>query len=307
MAQPAFDVGARKFGIKDQLNRYAPNLLIVPALVPLVLLILLPALRTVFMSFFEVTHGYDDVFVGFDNYVAMFRHRSFNTAFFNTLLFSFTTVAGEVLVGLIVAVLMSTRFRAQRWLISLIMVPYAVSEVVGVIIWRYLLEPDIGFVNYVLDGILGLGQVRWATEIHQTWLLIIIMRVWVQFPFSFLVIYSSLIGIPQELHESAHMDGASNWTTLVHISLPLISPSIIIASIYAFVYAFRNFASVWVLTRGGPIGRTELLSTMLYKQAFRHWQFGMASAIAVVLTILTFLISAYYLRNMFQGMFGKRE
>lgn len=286
---------------------FGPNLLILPALLPLILLILLPAIRTVVMSFHDVTHGFDDVYVGFANYIAMVSHRAFNTAFLNTLIFSFSTVAGEVLIGLAVAVLVSTRFRAQRLLISLIMVPYAVSEVVAVIIWRYMLEPDIGIINFVLTRFLGMGQVQWATELYQTWILIILLRVWVQFPFSFLIIYSSLIGIPQELHESAHIDGASNWKAFTNISLPLISPAIVIASIFAFVFAFRNFATVWVLTRGGPIGRTELLSTMLYKQAFRHWQFGLASAIAVVMTVLTFLISAYYLRSMFKGMFGQRR
>ncbi len=283
-----------------------PNLLILPATLFLVLFILLPAIRTLIMSFHEVTHGLDDVFVGFDNYVRMVRHRAFTTAFWNTMFFTLTTVLGEVGIGLVVAVLLSTRFRAQRLLISLVMVPYAVSEVVAIIIWRYMFEPRVGIINFMLTS-LGFEQIQWATQINQTWMLIIILRVWVQYPFSFLIIYSSLIGIPKDLYESAFIDGATNWQAFHRISLPLIVPAINVASIFAFMFAFRNFATVWILTRGGPMGQTELLSTMLYRQSFRHWRFGFASAIAVVMTLLTFAIAAYYMRGMFHSMFGQRK
>lgn len=295
---------------EEQLTRarkpIGPILLVVPALIPLVLVILLPALRTIVMSFHEITYGQEDVFIGFSNYVAMVRDSVFRVAFTHTLLFSFATVSGEILLGFATAVLMSTQFRAQKFYISLIMIPYAVSEVVAVIIWKYMLEPDIGIVNFLLDTGLGLGQIEWATNTVHTWIVIILLRIWVRFPFSFLIIYSSLIGIPRDLYESAYIDGANNWQGLRLITLPLAKPAILVASIFAFVFAFRNFATVWIMTGGGPIHRTELLSTLLYKQAFSYWQFGFASAIAIVMTLLTFLISAYYLRDMFQSMFGKR-
>jgi len=283
-----------------------PNLLILPATLFLVVLILLPAIRTVIMSFHEVTHGLDDVFVGFNNYARMVQHRAFGTAFWNTLFFTATTVIGEVGLGLAAAVLLSTRFRAQKLLISLVMVPYAVSEVVAIIIWRYMVEPRVGIINFLLMN-MGIEQIQWATQINQTWMLIIILRIWVRFPFSFLIIYSSLIGVPKDLYESAFIDGATNWQAFRRISLPLVGPAINVASIFAFMFAFRNFATVWILTRGGPVGQTELLSTMLYRQAFRHWRFGFASAIAVVMTVLTFVIAAYYVRGMFHSMFGQRR
>lgn len=80
-----------------------------------------------------------------------------------------------------------------------------------------------------------------------------------------------------------------------------------VATIFAFVFAFRNFATVWIMTRGGPMHRTELLSTLLYKQSFTFWEFGLASAIAIIMTILTFLIAIFYLRNMYKRMFLKGE
>ena len=185
------------------------------------------------------------------------------------------------------------------------MVPYAVSEVVAVIIWKYMLEPDVGIVNYILSFWLHLPQIEWASNPVQAWIVIILLRVWINFPFSFLIIYSSLIGIPRELYESVYLEGASNWKGFRYVSLPLCAPAIMVATIFGFVFAFRNFATVWIMTRGGPLHKTELLSTLLYKQAFSFWEFGLASAIAIIMTIFTFLIAIYYLRSMYKRMFLK--
>ena len=292
---------------KRHLTNVFPVLMLLPALLPLVLFILLPAIRTIQMSFYRVTFGMPEEFVGLANYVQTFKDEVFKTAFTNTLIFSFSVVAGEVLFGLAAAILMSTGFKFQRLIIALVMVPYAVSEVVAAIIWKYMLDPDVGIVNFVLHTLAGLPQIQWASHPAQAWVVVILMRVWINFPFSFLIIYASIIGIARELYESVYIDGATNWQAFRTITVPLAAPSIMVATIFAFVFAFRNFATVWIMTRGGPMHRTELLSTLLYKQGFTFWEFGMASAIAVIMTILTFVIAAYYLRDMYRQMFLKRQ
>jgi len=290
---------------KKFLRDLAIALLIIPALLPLIVLILIPALRTVFMSFNRITFGLPEEYVGLNNFRAMLKDSVFSMAFWNTIMFSFATVASEICLGMAAAVLMSTRFKFQKLCIALIMVPYAVSEVVAVIIWKYMLEPDVGIVNYVIQGMFGLEQINWASIPAQAWIVIILLRVWINFPFSFLIIYSSIIGISRELYESAYIDGANNWQGFRYITLPLTVPAVMVATIFGFVFAFRNFATVWIMTRGGPMNRTELLSTLLYKQAFTFWEFGAASAIAVTMTLITFLIAAYYLRTMYKEMFLK--
>jgi multiple sugar transport system permease protein len=283
------------------------GLLIVPALLPLIFLIFIPAFQTLFMSFNRMTFGLPTEYVGLANFKEMLNNTVFNSAFWNTIMFSFTTVAGEICLGMGAAVLMSTRFRFQRICIALIMIPYAVSEVVAVIIWKYMLEPDVGIVNYVIQGMFGLEQINWASIPAQAWVVIILLRIWINSPFSFLIIYSSIIGIPSELYESVYIDGANNWQGFRYITLPLTVPAVMVASIFGFVFAFRNFATVWIMTRGGPMNKTELLSTLLYKQAFTFWEFGAASAIAVTMTLITFLIAAYYLRAMYKEMFIKQK
>jgi multiple sugar transport system permease protein len=279
--------------------------MIIPALLPLILFILLPAVRTIYMSVHRITFGLPNEYVGWLNFIEMVNDRLFKRAFTNTLFFSFSVVIGQILLGLATAVLMSTGFKLQKLYISIIMIPYAVSEVVAIIIWKYMLEQDVGIVNFILDGVLGLGQVEWSSNATQAWIVIILIRIWLTFPFSFLIMYSALIGVPRELYESAFIDGASNWQGFRLISIPLITPAIMVATIFGFVFEFRNFATVWILTGGGPLHKTELLSTLLYRQAFSFWEFGAASAIAITMTILTFLIAIYYLRSMYQEMFLK--
>ena len=258
------------------------------------------------MSFNRVTFGLPDMFVGWDNYGEIIGDKVFRIAFWNTILFSFSVVAGEIAMGLSAATLMNTRFRFTKLYIAMIMIPYAVTDVVAIIIWKYMLEPDVGVINYIVNGLLKLPQIQWASHPVQAWIVIITLRVWMNFPFSFLIIYSSMIGIPRELYESVHIDGASNWKGFYHITIPLTSPAIMVATIFGFVFAFRNFATVWILTRGGPMHRTELLSTYLYKQAFSFWEFGHASAVAIVMTLITFFIAIYYLRSMYKEMFVKK-
>ena len=102
-----------------------------------------------------------------------------------------------------------------------------------------------------------------------------------------------------------YIEGASNWKGFRYVTLPLCTPAIMVATIFGFVFAFRNFATVWIMTRGGPMHKTELLSTLLYKQAFSFWEFGLASAIAIIMTVFTFVIAIYYLRGMYKQMFIK--
>lgn len=281
-----------------------PILLVLPSILALALVIVIPALITVKTSLQESTFGLPDRFIWFENYRNLFANKLFIRAAWNTVIFSLLVVVFEIGLGLLTAIVMSTQFKMQRTIISLIMIPYAVSEVVAVIIWKYMLDPDVGIVNFIINRVFHLPIFNWAGNPIQAWIVIILLRVWINFPFSFLIIYSSIIGVPQELYESAFIDGASNFQGFTHITLPLVRPSVMVATVFAFIFAFRNFATVWLLTRGGPMNSTQLLSTILYQQAFAYWEFGLASATAIVMTIFTFIIALYYLKSMREQMFA---
>ena len=289
--------------LKKSLRSFPSWLLVVPVLIPLIFIILIPALLTVRMSFQRVTYGLAPEYVGLNNYIKIFTDPTFYRVLLNNVFFTFFTVAGQISIGLATAVLMSSIDKFRKLFISLLLMPYAVSVVVAIIIWKYMLEPDLGVINYVIDTIFGLGQIEWGSNLIQAWIVIIVIQIWLSFPFSFLILYSAILGISQELYDSAYIDGAGDWQAFRYITLPIIMPSMMVATIFGFMYAFRGFSTVWLLTQGAPMHATELLAITLYKSAFRFWEFGSASAIALVMTILTFLITIYYLRMMYRRMF----
>ena len=133
--------------------------------------------------------------------------------------------------------------------------------------------------------------------------MIVLIGIWLQFPFTFLILYNAIIGIPSELFESARVDGASGFQIFSKITVPIIMPAILISLLFRYIFAFRTFGEVWILTKGGPFRSTELLSIYLYKHGFVYFEFGTAAAVAWVMIIITLLIAAYYFRVMYKRMF----
>lgn len=283
-------------------KNFLGSLLVLPAVVPLILVIVIPAIYLFYLSFHYYSFGAPIEFVGFENYSELFGNYDFWKSFLNTFWFVLVVVAGQLLIGLAFALLMARGFPFQKLFISLIMMPYAVSPVVAVLIWKYMLQNDIGIINYLLSQ-LGFGQILWATNPTHAWLVIICVEIWVRLPFTFLIIYSSIISIPTEIFEAAYIDGSGNWKCIYHIIIPIIMPALLVAGMFRFIFSFRTFAVPWLLTQGGPVGSTEILSIYLYREAFRYWSFGSASAIAWAMTIVCFVLSIHYLRIMYKKMF----
>ncbi|MEZ5862250.1 MAG: sugar ABC transporter permease, partial [Geminicoccaceae bacterium] len=189
----------------------------------------------------------------------------------------------------------------RRTMISIILAPYAVSEVVAVVIWKYMLEPDVGLISGLI-ALVGLPELAWTTDRWSALTLVSLLSIWLHLPFSFLILYSALLGVPKELYESAAIDGANAWHRFARITVPILMPAILVALMFRYVFAFRLFAEVWLLTGGGPARQTEVLATYLYRHAFRYQEFGVASAIGWLMVVGTLLISAVYLREMYKRM-----
>lgn len=269
----------------------------IPLLLPfifLLLVIILPAFYSLFLSFHDYTFGMERVYVSLENWVDIIFSADLWQILFRNIIFVIAVVIGEIVGGTLIGLLMSTGFPLQKFFISIIMSPYAVSPVIAVMVWDRLLRTDVGFINYLLTN-LNLPQFSWAGDPTLSMILLIVIQVWIMLPFSFLIIYSAIIGIPQTLLEAAEIDGAGLWQRIRYIILPLIKPAIMVAALFRLIFSLRAFAVPWILTEGGPAGATELLSIRLYKTAFRFWRFGQASAWAWIITLITLLIASYYL------------
>jgi multiple sugar transport system permease protein len=271
-------------------------LFVIPSLLLIIFIIVIPGIQTIYWSFFEIPFGLSKQYVGFKNFIELFSDSVFRRAIFNTMLFSFITVIGQIGFGLISAILLNTEFTFKKFLVSIIIMPYAVSSVVAIIIWKFMLRSDTGILSYFIKILTPIEVINWTANALHAWIVLILIEIWLRSPFSFLVLYSAIMGIPIKVLEASYIDGASNFQTIRYVILPMIFPALTVVTIFAFIFAFRGFDVVWMLTNGGPLKSTELLSTLLYRQGFIYWESGMAAAIALFMTLGTFVIALYYLR-----------
>lgn len=277
----------------------ASYLLPAPALLMLSIVITGPAVYVFYLSFTESSFGTATTMVGAANFARILRDGYFWTAFLNTFLVVNVIVYGELLLALGIAVLFAGGVPCRKIMFSIMLMPYATSQVVAVIVWRYMLEPDVGILTQVLAN-LGLPALEWTVNRWHGLTIVSLVSIWLHLPFTFIILYSALISVPRELHEAAHVDGATGWQTFRYVVMPYILPAVLVAMMFRFVFAFRMFAEVWLLTGGGPIRMTEVLATYLYREAFRYHNFGVASATGWLLLVATLIIASFYLLQMYR-------
>lgn len=257
-----------------------------PVLVPFVLFLLLPIVRVVWLSF----HDWDWFglqWVGLAQYRRLLRDPEFWRALGHTLAFAAVVVPGWVALTLVIATLIAPRGERARsgWMTAFYMT-YLVSPVVLAIVWSWMLAPGAeGLLNRLL-ALLHLGPVPWLTSQH--WALAsVIFSTLLTIPGSGVVIYTAAIGgLPQELYEAAHLEGAGPWGRWWHITVPLLRPTTLYLAVVYSIAAFQVFERVYIMTGGGPGGSTSVLVQQIYTRAFLDFNFGAASAEAVILLLL---------------------
>jgi multiple sugar transport system permease protein len=279
-----------------------PYLLVSPVQALIFLFLFIPALYVGWLSFNDSTFGRDNVFVGLANYQELFADPYFWRALWNTFLLVNIIVYVELALGLAIALLFASGVPFSKLLIALVFLPYATSEVVAIVMVKYMFDPQIGMATIGLQN-LGLPPVDLVNPIH-AFGVVVLISTWQHLPFSFILLYTARIGIPNDLYEAARLDGARPLRIFWHITLRLLMPAILISLLFRYIFAFRIFSEVWLLTQGGPARMTEVLAVYLYRVAFRYQEFGLASATGWVMVFLSVLISAFYLRAMYRRMFA---
>ena len=281
--------------------RFFHYMMVAPTQLMLLLIIGIPSLFVFWQGLTEFSYGQEAVFVGLDNYANVLTDRAFWRAFTNTFIIVNAVVYLELAAAIGIAVLFAGGVPARRLMIAIVLAPYAVSEVVAVVIWRFMLEPDVGIVTQLLAS-LGLPTLNWPIDRWHALTVIVLLSIWLHLPFTSIIVYSARLSIPQELYEAARTDGASPLQAFFHVTFPMLIPAILIALLFRYVFAFRIFGEVWLLTRGGPAGSTEVLATYLYRHSFRYLELGKASAIGWLMLIATLLIAMVYLRQVYKRM-----
>ena len=270
-----------------------PWLLVAPTQLLLLGVIGLPSLYVMWLALTQSSYGQAPVWVGLQNYRTVLADPYFWRALWNTLIVVNVVVYGELVLAMGIAVLFAGGVPLRRAMIAVVLAPYAVSEVVAVMVWRYLMEPDIGPITHALEA-LGLPGLDWSVSPVAALGLVGIINVWMHLPFTFILLYTGLLAIPAELYEAARIDGASPWTEFRRITLPVLMPSILVAVLFRIIFAFRMFSEVWLLTQGGPARSTEVVAVYLYNEAFSYSAFGTASATAWLMVLASLVMASGY-------------
>jgi multiple sugar transport system permease protein len=278
-------------------------LLLAPAVGLLTVVILIPSVQLLWLSFTDYSPGIGGEFVGFKNYVLVITDPAFQAALLRNILYVVVVVAGELLIGLGIALFLQLELPLRPLWLALVIAPYAVSPIVAVVMWKYMLDPNFGVVNYMLTSV-GLPAIQWLSSAATSMAAIILVAIWKEFSFTTIVLFAALTTVPKELYEASKIDGANAVQRLWHVTLPLITPAIAIVLLFRVIFTLREFGIPQTFTGGGPGTATEILSLYLYKEAFRYSSFGTGSATGWLMLIVTLILSSLLIRRTYRGMFG---
>lgn len=276
-------------------NGLMPYLLTAPVILMLGGVLLVPSIYVVWMSAHSSTFGVKSQWVGLANYALVLSDPVFWRSTLNTLIVVNLVVYIEVILSICVSLALARNVIGRAFFISVILMPYAVSEVTAIVMWRYMFEPDVGIINFGLEW-LGLGQLDWVADRWHALFLVSLLAIWLTFPFTFLIIYAAVKNQPRETIEAAFVDGATRFQAFRYVTLPAIMPVVLVAVIFRYIFGLRLFSEVWLLTQGGPARLTEVMATYLYRYGFRYQEFGVASATALIMLFVSLAIAAVYVR-----------
>jgi multiple sugar transport system permease protein len=221
------------------------------------------------------------LFIGLGNYIDLFKDELFIRTLMNNIIFAFLSVSIEVVVGVIIAMLLSDDSKISRIIITVILVPMIIAPVVAGTLWRMMLDRTYGVVNYLLS-FLNIPPVAWLASDRTALFSIIFVDFWQFMPYVAILVLSSIKSIPDTLFEAARVDGAGAFTIFKKIVLPIIAPVIIVVAMVRLIDAFKVFDTVFVMTQGGPGSATEMLPTYIYRQGIKFFKVGYSSATAIL-------------------------
>jgi multiple sugar transport system permease protein len=275
--------------------------LLAPALLVLGGMLLYPLGYVAVESFFDVAPlrhvGWGSA--GLGNYRRLFHDSQVAASIFRTVTWTVVSVLLQFLIGLAVALALRGAFRGRPVVRMLLLVPWATPAVVGALAWKWVYHGQYGLLNALL-GTAGLGGLEraWLGDPSTALGAVIAANVWRGFPFIAVMLGAALANLPAELHEAASIDGASRWYELRYVTLPQLRPAILLSTLLSGIWTFNNFSTIYILTGGGPAGRTDILVTFVYRNGFQYFEFGYAAALSVMLFAIVLVPSVFYVRRL---------
>lgn len=278
-------------------DKWSPYILIAPVVLFMLLVYGYPLFLTFKYSAYDASLiGENYKFIGLDNYASVLKDKGFYDTFWLTVKWTILTVGFKIGVGFFIAMILNGKIYIRKVYRFLILIPWAIPQVVVSIIWTWILDGRYGYLNYYLQrlGIID-KPLSWLTETNLAFLSTSWVDAWVGIPLVTMMFLSALSSIPEPLYEAAKVDGANKIQRFFNVTIPSMKKVILIVVTLTTIWSFNSFNIIFVLTGGGPIGATETLMLKIYREAFGKYDLGISSTLSILVFIaLTFMSILYW-------------
>ena len=279
-------------------KEWTAYLFLLPSLLQFAVLMVFPVIFSFYLSF----HEWNILepakpFVGLDNYTRLLGDRRVRQAIFNTVYYTVVSVPATLFCDLLIALLLNNQIRGRGLFRAMYYLPGITSAVAVAVVWKWIFNGDFGLINYYLIE-LGLisEPIRWLTDPNLAMPSVIIVSIWGGVGGCMIIYLAGLQAIPEEIYDAAKVDGAGPIRTLFSITIPLLGPATFFLLITSIIAAFQQFGLPYLLTSGGPVGRTTTIAYYLYTSAFKDFEMGYAAAMSYVLFAMIFVFTLLHMR-----------
>ncbi|GHD44696.1 sugar ABC transporter permease [Mycetocola manganoxydans] len=297
----------KRVGHRARAQRREAVALVIPALLPIIIFSVIPLASGVALGFTDATlkRNAEINFIGFGNFIELLGDHRFWGSFGIGIVWAGSVALLTLVCAMALALLLNSDLRLKGLTRVLALIPWAMPPVVIAIVWRMIYNPNSGPLNGALE-VFGIPGVNWLGDFSTALPAVIVVGVWSGIPQTTVLLLAGMQSISAEQHEAAAVDGAGAIRRFWHITLPSLRPIIIAVTALDFIWQFNSFGLIYVLTEGGPGGRTMIPPLFTYLEAFRNREIGYASAMGDVLVIAIMLILSLYLVNQFRQSKGSR-
>jgi len=300
------DDGSLHARLSGFVNDHVLAITLGPALLVIFVIFVYPVAFLLYQSMFLTFPGIDTRFIGLGNYVTMFESSEFWTYFGHTLIYSTGSLLVSMTSGLVIA--LGINHVQRRWLrnvySTVLMFAWAIPIAVVALIWRWILQGnEFGLLNLILVSAgIAADPVAWLSNGNRAMLLVMLVDAWARMPFAMVVFLAGLQSIPKHLYDATRVDGATTLQAFRAVTLPRLRPYFAIVGLITWMFAFRAFAIIFPMTRGGPGQQTTVLSIHIYRTGMVNFNFGYAAAVAVFLVGVTVLVAVFYVTQIIGGI-----
>ncbi len=275
-----------------------------PAVIYMLVFIGYPMVQNLILSIKNVdVYTFGDsskqAFVGLENYIGLFGGPSsiLPHAILNTLIFTAASILFQFIIGFGLALLFNKQFPGCSFFRGVTMISWLLPVTVAGLLFKFMFTSSGGIINQFLMQLNLISQpLEWLLNPRLAMAAIVVANIWIGIPFNMMLLITGLTTIPEEVYESANLDGANKLQTLFRITVPMIKPAIMSVLTLGFVYTFKVFDLVWVMTKGGPVNATELVSTYSYRLSFEEFQFSKGAAVSNILFLILLIVGFFYIR-----------